>query len=219
MPDIILASASPRRRHFMQQLNLNFEIIVADIDETPLSGETPETLAWRLAKSKAEAVSTIIGRSDDTRLIVASDTVVAMDGHILGKPVNENDAGRMLRLLRDNSHQVHTAICLLSLPIGTASIRLNTTDVTMRPYSDEEIAAYVATGDPLDKAGAYAIQHPDFAPVTALDGCFSAVMGFPLGDLCDLLGECGVVVEPTISKVCEQHTSFTCCRGHVRESA
>jgi septum formation protein len=200
----------------MRQLGLNFEIFVADIDETPYDDESPGALACRLATGKAAAVASAAGQGDGETLIVASDTVVAVDRQILGKPVDEGDAWRMLHLMRDRAHQVHTAICVLAVSTGSTSTRLNTTDVTMRNYGENEIAAYIATGDPLDKAGAYAIQHPDFAPVAALDGCFAGVMGFPLGDLRDLLAENGVKIEKSLPTVCGQHTTFACCRYRER---
>lgn len=209
---LILASASPRRRAFMRQLGLAFETVVADIDETPLADEKPEVLATRLAAVKAAAVSHRVGRSRGEALIVASDTVVALEGHLLGKPADEADAERMLRLLRGRAHQVHTAITVLATAAGGQQTRLNTTTVTMRAYNDDEIAAYIATGDPMDKAGAYAIQHPTFAPVAILDGCFSGVMGFPLGDLRDLLAAHDFFIDVSLPAVCEAHTRFVCCQ-------
>ena len=211
-PTIVLASASPRRHAFLRQLGVTFETSVADIDETPHAGEAPAALATRLSSTKAAAVARRVVVDWGHALIIASDTVVAVDGRILGKPADAGEAGHMLRQLRGRAHLVHTAISVLATLSGEQQTRLNTTTVVMRPYADDEIAGYIATGDPLDKAGAYAIQHPTFAPVASLDGCFSGVMGFPLGDLRDLLAEQGVVIDVSLPSICEEHTRCECCQ-------
>ena len=212
---IILGSASPRRSAFLRQMGLNFEIRAADIDETPLENESPTALVRRLAEGKAQAVVEALppnGPEEEAKLVIAADTVVAIGDQVLGKPVNEADARRMLKQLRTGPHQVHSAICLRSIGDGRQETRLNSSNVIMRAYSDEEIETYIATRDPMDKAGAYAIQHPEFAPVAELDGCFTGVMGLPLGDLTDLLAAFGVGVEAPLPDICEEHTTFACCR-------
>jgi septum formation protein len=214
-PTIILGSASPRRIAFLHQLGLDFEIHVANIDETPFENESPIALVLRLAEAKAETVVEALnsnGREEEPRLVIAADTVVAIGDQLLGKPDDEAQARRMLRLLRTRPHQVHSAICVRATRDGRNRTRLNSSTVTMRAYSDEAIDEYIATGDPMDKAGAYAIQHPGFAPVAELDGCFTGVMGLPLGDLCDLLAEFGIEVDRPVPGVCEEHTAFSCCR-------
>lgn len=215
-PTVILGSASPRRSAFLDQMGLDFEIRVADIDETPLPNESPTVLVMRLAEGKAQAVAeafTANGTSlEGPCLIIAADTVVAIGDQVLGKPIDETDARRMLKQLRTGPHQVHSAICVRSTGDGRQETRLNTSTVIMRAYSDDDIEAYIAGGDPMDKAGAYAIQHPGFAPVAELDGCFTGVMGLPLGDLTDLLAEFGVDVETPLPHICEEHTNFACCR-------
>ncbi len=215
-PTIILGSASPRRSAFLHQMGLDFEIRVADIDETPQENESPTALVLRLAEGKAQAVADAFIcdglTTEESRLIIAADTVVAIGDQVLGKPVDEADAGRMLRLLRTEPHQVYSAICVRSTDDGRQETRLNTSTVIMRAYSDEEIEAYIASGDPMDKAGAYAIQHPGFAPVAKLDGCFTGVMGLPLGDLSDLLAAFGITIETPVAGICEEHTAFVCCR-------
>lgn len=213
---IILASGSPRRQQFLRDLGLSFQIVVADIDETPRPGEAPLILVRRLAEEKAQAVAEMLSSGEGSHLIIAADTVGDLDETLLGKPVDAADADRMLRALRARPHQVHSAICVLYITpqqqvMGQRTV-ISSTDVHMRNYSDSEIAAYVASGDPLDKAAAYAIQNPDFAPVYAIDGCLSNVIGLPLADLCDLLAGFGISIEIPLPPLCEAHADFTCCQ-------
>ncbi|MEM7129803.1 MAG: Maf family protein [Chloroflexota bacterium] len=226
--NIILASGSPRRQQFLRDLGLNFQVVVADIDETPLPSESPEVLVERLASSKARAVAKKIvqqKKAADTQernplLIIAADTVVALDGEILGKPTDSEDAALMLARLRSRPHQVWSGLTVLScdeeMNIDRQLNRINRTDVYMRGYSDEEIERYVASGDPLDKAGAYAIQHPTFAPGERLDGCISGVMGLSLDDLVTLLGKMGLPVQCDLHPICEQYAKFSCCQRNRR---
>jgi MAF protein len=211
---IILASGSPRRQDFLRSLGLSFRIRSADIDESAAPNEPPAALAQRLAEQKAQAVARQLAGEEKqaTALIIAADTVVALGGEALGKPLDAQDATAMLRRLRARSHQVVSAVSLLATTSCQQCTRINTTTVFMRPYSDAEISAYVASGDPLDKAGAYAIQHPTFAPVDHLEGCLSNVIGLPLGDLCDLLTEFGVKANCPLGDVCERQAKFPCCR-------
>lgn len=206
---LILASSSPRRQEFLVDLGLSFTVMAADIDETPQPGEDPIALAHRLAQSKAQAIA---GRIRNGAVIVAADTVVAKGKELLGKPEDEADATRMLNVLRGCSHEVHSAVSVLNTATGRSETRVNTTVVWMRDYSPHEIAEYVATGDPMDKAGAYAIQHPTFRPAHQLRGCLSGVVGLPLGDLRDLLVAAGVAVPNAVVGVCEAKTHFACCR-------
>jgi MAF protein len=212
MPAIILASASPRREQFLRDMGLAFTVRIADIDETPRASDLPADLARRLAIEKAQAVANTLNKSEEEYLIVAADTVVAIDDQILGKPLDTADALRMLTILRDRPHQVHSALCIQALTSGEQISRVNTTDVKMRPYSDAEMQRYAAGGDPLDKAGAYAIQHPQFAPVERLDGCFAAVMGLPLADLHELLVMFGVTPPCSIAMACKKHNPNSCCQ-------
>jgi septum formation protein len=209
---LVLASASPRRQQFLRELGLEFTVVVADIDESPHVNEAPACLAARLAETKARAVAGRLPAGEETQLVIAADTVVALGATILGKPANDVEAASMLAQLRGRMHEVHTAVSVVDTQSGTQSTRVNTTQVAMRPYSNTELAAYVATGDPLDKAGAYAIQHPEFAPVAALTGCAAGVIGLPLGDLCDLLRPYGVAPALAVAAVCQRHTAFRCCR-------
>ncbi|MFQ5859223.1 MAG: Maf family protein [Anaerolineae bacterium] len=172
---VVLASASPRRHKLFALLGVPFVVHTANIDETPLPGETPERTVVRLAYTKARGVA-----SQVEGLVVAADTLVVLDGEILGKPVDATDAVTILRRLRGRSHQVLTGSAVLDPDSDKVHTLVVRTDVWMRAYTDEEIAAYVASGDPLDKAGAYAIQYRSFAPVARLDGCPANVMGLPV---------------------------------------
>ncbi|MEZ4708923.1 MAG: Maf family protein [Caldilineaceae bacterium] len=215
MIEIILASASPRRQQFFKELGLQCTIHVADIDETPRPDEDPILLAHRLAESKAQAVAERTASNGREQLIIAADTVVAQDRELLGKPLDEADAARMLRQLRTGVHQVHSGVSVLQRAANGETRQetiVNSTDVVMRPYADTEIAAYVATGDPLDKAGAYAIQHPVFAPVQQINGCISGVMGLPLANLRGLLARFGVQIEAPLPPLCQFHAAFACCQ-------
>ncbi|MBI1295322.1 septum formation protein Maf [bacterium] len=213
--NLILASASPRRRRFLLEMKIPHLLRAADIDEAPLPHEDPADLALRLACDKAAAVADRLSQVELPGLIIASDTVVALDGETLGKPVDEDDAIAMLRRLGGRTHQVHSAIVLLLVAEdGTHNhaSHLNTTDVDMRNYSDEEIVAYVSSGDPFDKAGGYAIQHRGFEPVAGLRGCPAGVMGLPLADLRDLLAEFGVNISVPLAPVCRRLTGLPCCQ-------
>ena len=232
---VILASASPRRRQFLAALGIGHCATQADIDETPLPGEKAEALAARLARSKALVVADLLPAHQHPALIIGADTVVALDSELLGKPVDAAEATRMLVALRGRVHQVHSALAVVYVEIKTEFLReakanapmeptknpdflsaqrviVNTTDVTMRAYTDAEIAAYVASGDPLDKAGAYAIQHRGFDPVARLDGCPSGVMGLPAADLLALLSRFGVAANCALAGVCQRLTGLACCQ-------
>jgi len=209
---LILASASPRRQQFLRDLGLAFTIRVADIDETPQSNEAPIALAQRLAETKARTVAARLPQDGVARLIIAADTVVALGSTLLGKPQDAREATEMLRLLRDQVHEVHSGVSVLDPTTGQQRTQVNTTQVQMRAYSDAEIAAYVATGDPLDKAGGYAIQHREFDPARTIQGCLSGVMGLPLGDLRDLLAVFGVQLPQPVAPACTRHNDFPCCQ-------
>ena len=211
-PQLILASGSPRRQQFLRDLELAFHVRVADIDETPQPDEAPIALARRLAETKARAVATRLETNGGPYVIIAADTVVALGNQLLGKPADANEATHILTTLRDREHAVHTSISVLSWPSGRQQSYVNTTQVQMRPYSDAEIAAYIATGDPLDKAGAYAIQHPEFAPVCAMRGCLSGVIGLPLGDLRTLLKNANIDITAALPPICHRQANFLCCQ-------
>ena len=204
-PQIILASRSPRRQALLAALGVRCTVDAADVDETPLPGEAPDALVCRLSQVKAAAVAA----RHPEGVILAADTLVTLDGRLLGKPADTDEAVAMLRALRGRTHHVFTAVCVAA--DGRPTARLSTSTVTMRPYADAEIAAYVATGDPLDKAGAYAIQHPVFAPVAAWEGCYASIMGLPLRLVREMLEDAGVAVRGDVAAVCGTLNGGECC--------
>ena len=179
---LILASQSPRRQELIQLAGFPVEVQVADVDEHSVTHPDPAVNVVETAVLKA---ITIAQRHTvpQQALIVAADTTVALDQQMLGKPIDAREAFEMLAALRNRQHEVHTGMVVLDLRSGEMVKRVNTAVVTMRNYSDTEIYAYVASGDPLDKAGAYGIQHPTFQPVVALSGCYTAVMGLSICEL------------------------------------
>lgn len=174
---MILASQSPRRIELMREAGYDARIIPADIDESALPGEGPFELVERLARAKAETVAT--GHAEPGEAVVAADTIVALDGALLGKPSDEADASRMLHALSGTTHQVATGVCVVR--DGGAESFVDITDVTFYELSDAEIEAYIATGEPMDKAGAYGIQgeHGRML-VEKIDGDFYNVVGLPI---------------------------------------
>jgi septum formation protein len=191
-PPLVLASGSPRRRELLAGLGIRFTVVVPDVDETPTAGEDPAAYVERLARAKAEAVvEQLAGRADPGRVVVlAADTTVALGGMILGKPTGAADAGVMLRALSGRTHQVHTGVAVVGP--GHADSSVTTTDVTFRALTSAEIAAYVATGDPFDKAGGYGIQGEAGRFVAALSGSASNVVGLPVAQTIALLSAAGL---------------------------
>src|SRR5581483_4566003 len=172
---LVLASASPRRRELLARLRLPFTALAADVDEQPHPGESARALALRLARAKAAAGAALRPHS----VVLAADTVVTHQGRIYGKPGSPEEARQMLRELRGDRHEVITGVCVQAAgrpPLLAAAC----TDVWMRAYSDAEIAAYVESGEPFDKAGGYAIQNGRFRPVARIRGCYTNVVGLPL---------------------------------------
>ena len=190
---LLLASASPRRQELLRNAGIPFSVQPANIDEKPLHGESPRACAERLACEKALAVS----RSHPQDIVLGADTIVVVDDFILGKPRDADDAARMLRLLSARTHDVITGICLVGPALsesGTAGNRqLRTasevTRVTMCEISDQEIRDYVATGEPMDKAGAYAIQGIASRWIPRLEGDYSNVVGLPVALVYRMLRE------------------------------
>ncbi len=188
MARIILASGSPRRRAFVEMLGLQFTIIPADIDEpAPGSVDNPEAFARALARAKASVVAS---RNPGTP-VLAADTIVCLDGRLLGKPEDAAGAIAMLQELRGRAHEVTTGVAVVSKQ-GQLRVGSTTTRVTMRPYADDEIADSIQRGTPFDKAGGYAIQDQEFVPVAHFDGCYCNVVGLPLAVAIELLQESGV---------------------------
>ncbi len=177
---LVLASASPRRQELLRDAGLSFAIEPANIDETPRAGESPRDCAERLAREKALAVCAI--RPQDS--VLGADTIVVVDETILGKPIDADDAFRMLRLLSGRVHRVITGVSLVRPVVSgqepVVRVASETTLVTMSEISDEEIRAYVTTGEPMDKAGAYAIQGMASRWVPRIEGDYSNVVGLPV---------------------------------------
>jgi len=200
----LLASASPRRRELLALLSLPFSVVVADVDETDGEDESPQAMVQRLSRAKALAVAARHPRA----LVVAADTTVALDGTSLGKPADPAEATAMLCALRGRPHQVYSGLTVAR--DGQIVTELAESAVWMRDYNDLEVARYVSSGDPLDKAGAYAVQHADFRPAARVEGCYAGVMGFPLCHLARTLNRFEVAVPVDVPVVCQAHTGFDC---------
>jgi len=204
---IILGSASPRRRELLGKLGIQFETLSADVDEDVVTVADPAANVLGRARLKMAALKAIV---PEGAIVITADTTVADGAEMLNKPANEDEVWSMLRQLRGHTHQVHSGLIVTSVD-GVEHEVVNTSDVVMRPYSDEEIAAYIATGDPMDKAGAYAIQHPDFRPVAEIKGCYTGVMGLPLCDMAELLKTCGVKISIFEDLDVAEQQNFSLC--------
>ena len=184
-PRIVLASSSPRRRDLLAMIGITHEVIPADIDEAYFPGEEPRAHALRLAQQKAASIAA----RNPTAIVVGADTIVVVDGAVLGKPLSAADAGRMLRILSGRTHVVYTAVAVQRAASAASAVEAVT--VTFRTLSDAEIGAYIDTGEPMDKAGAYGIQGFGATIVDRIEGDFFAVMGLPLGQMVRLMGKIG----------------------------
>lgn len=214
-PSLVLASNSPRRQELLALGGWKFITRPTEMDESQLPGEAPGSYVLRLAESKARicAESSKSGAMKSTHedlTILAADTAVVDGETILGKPKNTVDAVEMLRRLRGRTHQVYTGIAIIRMSDGNLGRDLCVTDVPMRVYNDEEIDTYVASGDPLDKAGAYAIQHPGFHPVETMAGCHASVMGLPLCHLRRTLRKFDISPSTDISAECQSALNYKC---------
>ena len=185
---ILLASGSPRRRALLAELGWRFECAAPDVDESPFPGEAPEALCERLARTKAESP-----RDREDALILAADTIVVADGRILGKPADRVEGRKMLSLLQGREHEVLTGVALRWA--GRTVSAVERTAVRFRPLTDEEIAAYIATGEGTDKAGSYAIQGKGSLLVSAIEGDYFNVVGLPLCRLGMLMESVGLSLE------------------------
>lgn len=181
-PVVVLASRSPRRSELLARLGVEFEIVPADIDESPHSGEDPVAYVERLAREKAR----VIAARFSERTVLAADTTIDIDGRILGQPVDEADMRRMLRELSGRTHRVHTGVAVLSA--GREEAVVVTSLVTFHPLTDETLEWYIGTGEPWGKAGSYAIQGLGGTLVAATRGSMSNVIGLPLRETAQLLG-------------------------------
>lgn len=183
---IILASASPRRRELLARLIPKFDIVCADIDESVLCGILPREACRQLAVMKAEAVY----KAYPEALVIAADTVVEKDGHLLGKPADKAQSFEMLKALSGSAHMVHTGLCVRFN--GKCLSCTESTQVFFDTLSDSEINSYIASGEPLDKAGAYGIQGKGGCFVKKVDGCFYNVVGLPLNRLKNMLASADI---------------------------
>jgi septum formation protein len=189
---IVLASSSPRRQELLRNADIAFRACPAHVPEVLRPGEGAVEYAQRLARDKARAVGKMASGSE---VVLGADTIVVVDEHILEKPVDAADAARMLRLLSGRTHQVTTGVCLIG--DGFEDVRAETTQVTFDRLTEREIAMYVAHGEPMDKAGAYAIQGIASRWISRLDGCYFNVVGLPVPLVCRMLREHGIEVPST----------------------
>lgn len=186
---VLLASGSPRRRELVRALDLDVQLMVSPGDETPRApGETPRDFVVRQSLDKALAAA---GGVADA-VVIGADTTVALDRQLLGKPAGRAQATEMLRALRGREHTVLTGVTVLDAASGHRISTSKSTTVLMREYSDDELEAYVASGEPMDKAGAYAVQDEHFRPAAEVRGCYLNVVGLPLCEVVRLLTEMGV---------------------------
>lgn len=186
---LILASSSPRRAEILRNAGIAFEIRAAQIDESPLPGETAHAMVARLAEAKARAAAAQIDVRERECIVVGADTAVELGGEILGKPRDSAHAREMLARLGGRTHQVLTGIFLLQLPENATRAAVENSSVKFAPLSEKEIDAYVETGEPLGKAGAYAIQGLAGRFISGIEGCYFNVVGLPLARLYALLRE------------------------------
>jgi septum formation protein len=224
---LVLASNSPRRKQLLALGGWDFTVFAPQVDESLLAGELPQDYVRRLAENKAEAARRVLAGDPipvagfsrnrlEQIVILAADTTVVFQAapdegyEILGKPADAVEAEAMLRRLRGRVHQVYTGLAVLRAASEELQSEVVATQVQMREYSDEETLAYIVTGDPLDKAGAYAIQHPEFKPVQNLQGCYANVMGLPVCHAARLLTQLGYPPASDIVQGCQQALDFTC---------
>lgn len=188
--NLILASSSPRRAEVLRDAGIAFEVRAVDVDEARLAGESAESLVARLAEAKARVAAQLL-RTENDCIVIGADTVVEMNGEIFGKPRDASHARSMLTALTGRTHRVLSGIFLLRLPDGVTRSAVATTSVTFASLDPAEIDAYVATGEPMDKAGAYAIQGRAGRFIPRIEGCYFNVVGLPLARLHALLQQLG----------------------------
>jgi MAF protein len=204
---LTLASNSPRRRELIALGGWMFHVRPVQIDESPHPGEPADDYVMRMAVTKARAAGATLNPGG---LAIAADTTVVHDGEILGKPGDDREAAGMLWRLRGRTHLVHTAVAVIRPDETEPLTDLCTTEVPMRSYSDEEIFAYIHTGDPFDKAGGYAIQHRGFRPVGDMNGCFANVIGLPLCHLARTLLKLNMPSAADVPANCQTALEYDC---------
>ncbi|WP_243734906.1 Maf family protein [Paenibacillus turpanensis] len=192
---LVLASSSPRRQELLRLLQLPFTIVTRDTDESTEPGMSPACIVESLSLRKAEAVRQHLADQGDTdSLIIGSDTIVVLDGQALGKPSGKEDALRMLQALRGREHEVYSGVACVDASRGIAKVKHRVTKVYMKPLRDEQLARYIATGEPMDKAGAYGIQGMGAMLVDKIEGDFFNVVGLPVSLLSEMLLDFGFEV-------------------------
>jgi MAF protein len=204
---LILASGSPRRQDLIQLLGLPWQVMIADIDESSVEHPDPTVNAVLTARLKAEAVAPL---TPEDAVIIAADTMVVLDQEVLGKPADAESARTMLLQLRGRTHRVVSGLVIINKGTEQTVSDVAAIDVPMRLYTNQEIETYIATGDPFDKAGAYAIQHPGFHPVKFFDDCFAGVVGLPLCHLVRSLKKCGITPQTDVPAACQSHNQYQC---------
>ncbi len=204
---LVLASSSPRRVQLLSILGVDYQVCTAEIDEDLRAGETPAEYVSRLAVSKSRAINPL---SKDRSIILAADTAIVDEDQILGKPVDANQALIMLRRLNARTHYVLTCLAVRDTTTEEVITDLCVTEVSMRSYHESEIRAYVESGDPLDKAGAYAIQNAGFNPVQEISGCYTNVVGLPLCHLTELLKKKNIKHHEDITAGCRSSHGYNC---------
>jgi septum formation protein len=185
---LVLASTSPQRAEVLQAAGFSFQVLSSAVDETPVPGETPQNLVRRLALAKAELVA---ARAVGAVIVLAADTIVELEGRAFGKPRSTEDAREMLEQLSGRTHEVHTGVALIRLPDAENREAVETTLVTFARLERREILEYLASGEPFDKAGAYAIQGHAGRFITRIEGCYFNVVGLPLARVYALMRELG----------------------------
>lgn len=195
---LVLASSSPRRKELVASLGLSLPVYIlsTDTDESILPGWTPVQVVEQLSLRKAQAAARMLQQKQDKEasLIIGADTIVVLDGEVLGKPSHDEEAKAMLRRLQGRSHEVYTGVACVLSSNGEAAVAHRMTKVQMKPLSEQQIAGYVATGEPHDKAGSYGIQGLGSTMVDRIDGCYFNVVGLPLALLSDMLAQYDVHV-------------------------
>lgn len=204
---LILASSSPRRRDLLNLLGAEFHVHTSQVNESVVPGESPHDYVMRLAVSKSLAINPL---SEKRLVVIGADTAVIDKDQILGKPNSQDHAIEMLKNLRGRSHTVISGIAVRDTKIDEIFTDLCSTQVDMRNYADQEIQDYVASGDPMDKAGAYAIQHSGFNPVAQIKGCYANVVGLPLCHLAQILEQLGVNFDNHNVQKCRLENVYQC---------
>jgi len=202
-----LASNSPRRKEMLSWLGWDFTAAPADIDESRRPGEAARDYVTRLAAEKAER-PVMDARGED--IIIAADTIVVLDEELIGKPEDENDARQILYQLRGRDHFVMTGIAVRRKSDNQLTQDICVSCVHMRDYAEKEIEEYIASGDPMDKAGAYAIQNPDFAPAEDFSGCYASVMGLPMCHMMRTLTALTGEAFPGDAEISKNHLKYNC---------